>query len=154
MYFLQTFSEIRRCSQNENGCVIYIPSIDLLWPLLGESGANLIMHLWQELSVSGNCLFLGTCNCTYNDLPEQVFVSLVVQFAIFTNSLLTSFIIFLQLRSIFPVYKNCIFNVKEASSTEISDFLKPLFLSKPLEHPDVRVDEHLPELPKGKYIQC
>lgn len=78
-FCFQTFSEIRRCSQNENGCVIYIPSIDLLWPLLGESGANLVMHLWQELSVSGNCLFLGTSNCTYEDLPEQVFIFYIRQ---------------------------------------------------------------------------
>lgn len=51
------------------------------------------------------------------------------------------------------MYKNCIFNVKEASSTEISDFLKPVFLSKPLEHPDIRIDDQLPELPKGNLIK-
>ncbi|XP_077295772.1 ATPase family AAA domain-containing protein 2-like isoform X2 [Arctopsyche grandis] len=121
---LTTFAEIRRCSQTENGCIVYVPSIDLLWPLLGDSGANLIMHLWQELSSSGNCLFIGTCSCSYNELPQQ-------------------------LKYIFPLYKDCIYNVREATTLELTNFLRPLFLTRALDSPNLFMVKQLPELPKA-----
>lgn len=75
-----------------------------------------------------NCLFLATSDCTYEDLPEDV-------------------------QMMFPHYKDCVYDIKEATQSEISNMLKPLFLVKPFEYPTHYREVELPELPKGMFIK-
>lgn len=59
------------------------------------------------------------------------------------------FVIF-QLQDLFPIYKDCIYRVRDPTSAEVIAFLKPLIMEAPLQPPVIETNEQPPPLPLGK----
>lgn len=54
-----------------------------------------------------------------------------------------------QLQEIFPIYKECVYRVREPNASEVINFLKPVIAEALLDPPPVENNEPPPPLPIG-----
>lgn len=118
---------------------------------------------WATVVLISSCISGRSCplrEIAYSLVPVVVltmnyrnrFVLNYSFIAFFVNYMhwLISFIYFFQLKYLFPLYKDCIYNVREATTSELTNFLRPLFLTRALDSPSLYMEKQLPELPKGE----
>ncbi|CAK1555591.1 unnamed protein product [Leptosia nina] len=120
---MSLFSECRRA---DRGCVLFIRDLLEVWNDLSNASMSLLVQLWRSRAAGDHTLLLATSrDC---DLPDMA-------------SLLRD--------NIFQRHKNCIFRVRDPTSTEIVNFLKPLMTEVPLQPPVVESNEPPPPLPRA-----
>nr|XP_026495936.1 ATPase family AAA domain-containing protein 2-like isoform X1 [Vanessa tameamea]XP_026495937.1 ATPase family AAA domain-containing protein 2-like isoform X1 [Vanessa tameamea] len=118
---ISLFSECRRC---DRGCILFVRDVLDVWRSLSAgSGAALLLQLWRTRAAGDATLLLATAPPDA-DLPPQ-------------------------LQEMFPPYKNCIYGVREATSSEVINFLKPIITEAPLEPPVIENTEPPPPLPRA-----
>ncbi|XP_049875888.1 ATPase family AAA domain-containing protein 2-like [Pectinophora gossypiella] len=104
------FAECRRTGR---ACVIFVRDLLAIWEtLVKKNGAAVLLQLWRMRSVGDNTLLLATCSGSYGELPKE-------------------------LQEVFPVYKDCIYCVREPTLTEVNNFLAPVVTQLPLVPPVV-----------------
>ncbi|XP_063626226.1 ATPase family AAA domain-containing protein 2-like [Cydia splendana] len=115
------FSECRRA---DRGCVLFLRDCVGVWAMLGATGAALFAQLWRTRAAGDGTLLLATSNVPHKDLPQE-------------------------LQDLFPVYKDCVYSVREPSASEVIAFLKPIITEAPLEPPVIENHEPPPPLPRA-----
>ncbi|KAL4707871.1 hypothetical protein ACJJTC_010306 [Scirpophaga incertulas] len=117
---LSLFSECRRA---ERSCVLFVRDLEAVWGALSAGGGALLLQLWRGGAAGPRALLLCAAGC---------------------RSLLPA-----QLQELFPSYKDCVYNVREPSSSEVIAFLKPLIAEALMEPPPPENTEPPPPLPRA-----
>ncbi|XP_049876292.1 ATPase family AAA domain-containing protein 2-like isoform X2 [Pectinophora gossypiella] len=119
---ISLFSECRRA---DGGCVLFVRDVAAVWAALAAGpGAALLRQLWRTQAAGADTLLLATCSGGYDQLPPE-------------------------LHELFPLYKDCVYHVRQASAAEVISFLKPVITEAPLEPPIVEHNEPPPPLPRA-----
>ncbi|XP_052743253.1 ATPase family AAA domain-containing protein 2 isoform X2 [Bicyclus anynana] len=173
---ISLFSECRRA---DRGCILFIRDIMDVWrSLSGGAGAALLLQLWRTRAAGDNTLLVATAPA-HASLPPQVnccilFIrdimdvwrslsggagaALLLQLwrtrAAGDNTLLVATApahasLPPQLQELFPAYKECVYRVREPTSAEVINFLKPIISEAPLEAPIVQSTQPPPPLPRA-----
>ncbi|XP_013179683.1 PREDICTED: ATPase family AAA domain-containing protein 2-like [Papilio xuthus] len=119
---ISLFSECRR---TDRGCVLFIRDLTSVWSVLraGNSGA-LLLQLWRTRAAGHNTMMLATASVPHEELPQE-------------------------LQELFPVYKDCVYRMREPTASEVICFLKPIITEVPLEPPLIENNEPPPPLPRA-----
>ncbi|XP_045774866.1 ATPase family AAA domain-containing protein 2-like [Maniola jurtina] len=118
---ISIFSECRRA---DRGCILFIRDIMDVWrSLSGGAGAALLLQLWRTRAAGDNTILVATAPA-HAILPPE-------------------------LQELFPAYRDCIYRVREPTSSEVINFLKPILTEAPLEPPVVENTEPPPPLPRA-----
>ncbi|CAH2235057.1 ATPase family AAA domain-containing protein 2-like isoform X2 [Pararge aegeria] len=118
---ISLFSECRRA---DRGCILFIRDIMDVWRSLScGAGAALLLQLWRTRAAGENTLLIATAPA-HAILPPQ-------------------------LQELFPAYKDCVYRVREPTSSEVINFLKPLITESPLEAPVIENNQPPPPLPRA-----
>ncbi|CAB3230706.1 unnamed protein product [Arctia plantaginis] len=115
---ISVFSECRRASR---GCVLFVRDLCAVWAALGGAGA-LLRQLCRSRAHGPNTLLLATAHCHHDQLPAD-------------------------LQEMFPIYKECVYRVREPSASEVINFLKPVIAEALLDPPPIENNEPPPPLP-------
>ncbi|KAJ0174507.1 hypothetical protein K1T71_009615 [Dendrolimus kikuchii] len=119
---ISVFSECRRA---DRGCVLFIRDVSSVWASLSSGpGAPLLLQLWRTRAAGENTLLLATTSERHDQLPPE-------------------------LQDLFPVYKECVYRVREPSAAEVISFLKPLVTEALREPPPKENTEPPPPLPRA-----
>ncbi|RVE47330.1 hypothetical protein evm_008011 [Chilo suppressalis] len=118
---ISLFSECRRA---DRGCVLFIRDILSVWNSLTAPGTALLLQLWRTRSAGDNTLLLATTEAAHSDLPPE-------------------------LQEMFPLYKECVYKMREPNAAEVISFLKPLVAEALLEPPPIENPEPPPPLPRA-----
>ncbi|XP_026733391.1 ATPase family AAA domain-containing protein 2-like isoform X2 [Trichoplusia ni] len=111
-------SVFSECRRADRGCVLFIRDIVLVWNTL----STLLRQLCRARAAGENTLLLATSDVHHDLLPPE-------------------------LQEMFPVYKECVYRVREPSAAEVINFLKPVLAEALLEPPPVENNEPPPPLP-------
>lgn len=118
---ISVFSECRRA---DRGCIMFARDINNIWNTLGVQGGALFLQLWRSGAAGNNSLLLATSTVNYDELPQE-------------------------LQDLFPLYKDCVYRVREPNSSEVINFLKPIITEVPLQPPVIEANEPLSPLPRA-----
>ncbi|XP_072944949.1 ATPase family AAA domain-containing protein 2-like [Epargyreus clarus] len=119
---ISLFSECRRA---DRGCVLFVRDAAAVWAALaGSHGAALLLQLWRGGAAGAHTLLLATAPLQHRDLPHE-------------------------LQELFPLYKDCVYRVREPTASEVISFLKPILTEIPLEPPIIEHKEPPPPLPRA-----
>ncbi|CAD0202477.1 unnamed protein product [Chrysodeixis includens] len=111
-------SVFSECRRADRGCVLFIRDIVLVWNNL----STLLRQLCRARAAGENTLLLATSDVSHDVLPPEI-------------------------QEMFPVYKECVYRVREPSAAEVINFLKPVLAEALLEPPPVENNEPPPPLP-------
>ncbi|XP_060804753.1 ATPase family AAA domain-containing protein 2-like isoform X2 [Amyelois transitella] len=117
---ISLFSECRRA---DSGCVLFVRDVVAVWSALGPAGGMLFKQLWRARAAGERTLLLATATAPQH-LP-------------------------LELQDMFPMYKDCIYQIREPHVAEVIAFLKPLLADAMLPPPPVENAEPPPPLPRA-----
>ncbi|KAJ8715210.1 hypothetical protein PYW08_005191 [Mythimna loreyi] len=113
-------SVFSECRRADRGCVLFIRDVVLVW----AAAATLLRQLCRARAAGENTLLLATADCRHDQLP-------------------------IELQELFPVYKDCVYRVREPSASEVMSFLKPVLADALLEPPPIENNEPPPPLPRA-----
>ncbi|XP_037293009.1 ATPase family AAA domain-containing protein 2 isoform X2 [Manduca sexta] len=122
---ISVFSECRRA---DRGCVLLVRDVCAVWAALAgaggaSAGAALLLQLWRGAAGHRTTL-LATTPLPHEDLPPE-------------------------LHDLFPVYKDCVYRVREPYASEVIGFLKPVVAEALLDPPPIENHEPPPPLPRA-----
>ncbi|XP_063829323.1 ATPase family AAA domain-containing protein 2-like [Ostrinia nubilalis] len=103
-----------------DGCTIFA----LVWLSLAATGTALLLQLWRTRAAGDNTLLLATTTAQHSDLPAE-------------------------LQDLFPLYKDCVYRMREPNAAEVIAFLKPLIAEALLDPPPIENTEPPPPLPRA-----
>ncbi|XP_075980354.1 ATPase family AAA domain-containing protein 2-like [Anticarsia gemmatalis] len=118
---ISVFSECRRA---DRGCVLFVRDVACVWAALGAPGAQLLRQLCRARAHGDHTLLLATTDCAHDQLPGE-------------------------LQELFPIYKECVYRVREPSASEVISFLKPVLAQALLDPPPPENKEPPPPLPRA-----
>ncbi|KAL0871393.1 hypothetical protein ABMA27_005124 [Loxostege sticticalis] len=118
---ISLFSECRRA---DRGCVLFVRDVLSVWASLAATGTALLLQLWRTRAAGDNTLLLATTSAQHSDLP-------------------------VELQDLFPLYKDCVYRVREPNASEVIAFLKPLIAEALLDPPPIENTEPPPPLPRA-----
>ncbi|PZC78481.1 hypothetical protein B5X24_HaOG202146 [Helicoverpa armigera] len=113
-------SVFSECRRADRGCVLFIRDVTLVWATL----STLLRQLCRARAAGDNTLLLATADCPHDQLP-------------------------IELQDLFPVYKDCVYRVREPNASEVISFLKPVLADALLDPPPVESNEPPPPLPRA-----
>uniref|UniRef100_A0A2A4K6L4 Bromo domain-containing protein n=1 Tax=Heliothis virescens TaxID=7102 RepID=A0A2A4K6L4_HELVI len=113
-------SVFSECRRADRGCVLFIRDVALVWATL----STLLRQLCRARAAGDNTLLLATADCPHDQLP-------------------------VELQDLFPVYKDCVYRVREPNASEVISFLKPVLADALLDPPPVESNEPPPPLPRA-----
>lgn len=117
---ISVFSECRRA---DRGCVLFMRNVAGIWAALGPA-IGLLRQLCRTRAHGNNTLILATTDCHYDHLPNEV-------------------------QELFPIYKECVYRVREPSASEVINFLKPVVAVALLDPSPIENNEPPPPLPRA-----
>ncbi|XP_028178389.1 ATPase family AAA domain-containing protein 2-like isoform X4 [Ostrinia furnacalis] len=118
---ISLFSECRRA---DRGCVLFVRDVLSVWTSLAATGTALLLQLWRTRAAGDNTLLLATTTAQHSDLPAE-------------------------LQDLFPLYKDCVYRMREPNAAEVIAFLKPLIAEALLDPPPIENTEPPPPLPRA-----
>ncbi|CAG9788857.1 unnamed protein product [Diatraea saccharalis] len=118
---ISLFSECRRA---DRGCVLFVRDILSVWISLTGAGTALLLQLWRTRAAGDNTLLLATTSLPHVELPPE-------------------------LQELFPLYKDCVYKMREPSAAEVIAFLKPMVAEALVEPPPVENTDPPPPLPRA-----
>ncbi|KAM3965847.1 LOW QUALITY PROTEIN: ATPase family AAA domain-containing protein 2 [Aphomia sociella] len=119
---ISVFSECRRA---DGGVVLFVRDAGAVWAALGgaAAGGALLLQLWRARAAGEHALLLATAPPPRHCLPDE-------------------------LQELFPLYKDCVYKVREPNVSEVISFLKPL-ITEAILPPPIENNEPPPALPRA-----
>ncbi|GBP30143.1 ATPase family AAA domain-containing protein 2 [Eumeta japonica] len=105
-------------------CAVKELSVATLHTVHAFTSEQALISLWRARACGDTTLLLATSASNHASLPEE-------------------------LQNMFPLYKQCMYCVREPTTTEIVNFLKPIIIETPMELPIIENKEPPPPLPLG-----
>ncbi|KAF9799595.1 hypothetical protein SFRURICE_018782 [Spodoptera frugiperda] len=114
-------SVFSECRRADRGCVLYIRDVSVL---AAVGLCALLRQLCRARAAGDRTLVLATAQVAHHELPQE-------------------------LQELFPVYKDCVYRVREPSAAEVISFLKPILADALLDPPPIESNEPPPPLPRA-----
>ncbi|CAH0694738.1 unnamed protein product [Spodoptera exigua] len=114
-------SVFSECRRADRGCVLLVRDVASVW--CAGLGA-LLRQQCRARAAGARTLLLATALQPHHQLPHEV-------------------------QELFPVYKDCVYRVREPSAAEVINFLKPILADALLDPPPIESNEPPPPLPRA-----